>query len=797
MAIDFAANLPNPGSVTGSSPVRESTAATIGAAIGGFAKILDVGLKASAEDRQEKLLGSLEDQLNPQVQAYGASQATPPALIGENTDPTQAALNSSPSITNGSKAIDALRQGNAQGRVSQAEFMGKTSSIVQQMIHDHPRFADAIRERAQKMLGTNPTAEMVKIQSEDQDYQKQAQRQVQMDAVKAGVDGGVAYMTPDGQIDMGKTASAGLQIKAADHQIDIMSKDLENQVRQKELSKGTPVTFEEKQDIVEKGIRGVTDNLFETRMDAALKSLNVDKYLQLHPNVDSQSEADERGQILQGIGNMEASWNTQFNKYINKLSSDPEQIVSTQVADRIGSYYKKQFDTWREWAKGDLSSFAMNTRALEDLKARTGKNAQESMPVVSAITNAFGPQAIGPTVSNALTTDTKTAGIAQGEIYGYIGKANRPTDPHQTLMNAADVAMGQGDINDKATMSALSGALSSYSKRPNDLNPQELSAYGNTAAALLKKSEEFQNPVQLRGAVNAISSPGMQRVFDRFASDPNNSAAAEDLGGKLLTLNLRHVNRSIADLSAQSHAVPTALQRAGTQPGVNVPRYNYTPVYNPAQGKVEIEITGKDGQVTSDPRALTSLSNSMVQSVNAINMSLNAAVHFKQYGDDSAKNMTDPQLKQSFAFGLPIKRGQTAVDLENPNEKKSVGKVEDDPDLDELLSNQRTVESSNNQDAKSNQGAVGIAQIVPKSWPEFDADKLANDEEYNKAAQKTIMTRALSKYTKLGLPPEAAKAMALAEYHGGPNQKLWGPKTWAYVSKIMGMSNSAEASEQK
>jgi soluble lytic murein transglycosylase-like protein len=85
----------------------------------------------------------------------------------------------------------------------------------------------------------------------------------------------------------------------------------------------------------------------------------------------------------------------------------------------------------------------------------------------------------------------------------------------------------------------------------------------------------------------------------------------------------------------------------------------------------------------------------------------------------------------------------------------------------------------------SRQGAVGVAQIRPANFPQYDAEKLKNDPEYALKARDEIMHDLLEKY-------KGNISLALAEYHAGPNIKQWGPRTFQYVNNILSKAGIGE-----
>lgn len=88
-------------------------------------------------------------------------------------------------------------------------------------------------------------------------------------------------------------------------------------------------------------------------------------------------------------------------------------------------------------------------------------------------------------------------------------------------------------------------------------------------------------------------------------------------------------------------------------------------------------------------------------------------------------------------------------------------------------------ESNNNPKAKSYQDARGLSQVLHSNakYCGFSPDELF-DEEKNIICGVRLFSEALKKHN-------FDLTMALKEYHGGGDQKQWGPKTKAYPNLVL------------
>ena len=95
------------------------------------------------------------------------------------------------------------------------------------------------------------------------------------------------------------------------------------------------------------------------------------------------------------------------------------------------------------------------------------------------------------------------------------------------------------------------------------------------------------------------------------------------------------------------------------------------------------------------------------------------------------------------------------------------------------------VESGGKQNAVSDQGALGPMQLMPET---AKALGVTDPFDYGQAIDggARLLRQSLDRNN-------GRIDQAVAEYHGGPDRSNWGPKTAAYVSKVLGGSASAQA----
>jgi len=95
-----------------------------------------------------------------------------------------------------------------------------------------------------------------------------------------------------------------------------------------------------------------------------------------------------------------------------------------------------------------------------------------------------------------------------------------------------------------------------------------------------------------------------------------------------------------------------------------------------------------------------------------------------------------------------------------------------------LLYRQMMAESGGNPDAVSSAGAKGLMQLMPATAKALGVTDPFDPHQSLDAGARLMRENLDRNNGRLD--------QALAEYHGGTNRANWGPKTAAYVGKIMG-----------
>lgn len=103
-----------------------------------------------------------------------------------------------------------------------------------------------------------------------------------------------------------------------------------------------------------------------------------------------------------------------------------------------------------------------------------------------------------------------------------------------------------------------------------------------------------------------------------------------------------------------------------------------------------------------------------------------------------------------------------------------------DPDLLRAIADQ---ESAGDPTVTSSKGAGGLMQIMPRTAQRLGVDPYKPEQAVDGAAR--LLSEAMDRNGNI--------EDAVAEYHGGPNRKLWGPKTRGYQKAVLAKYGGADA----
>lgn len=701
----FTPDVVNPSrDLSGSRVGGSSTAGAIGGALSGLADILDVGLKASAEDKKDKAIEGLGKALYPEVQDF-AGQSKIPDLLGESTDPEKDAATNSPTYQAAAADISKPSQAYKQGRISREEFLARTSAIVQRAVNENPRFADEIRKHAQNVLGLNPTSAQVDLQMEDQKAAKVLVDKGRETHYSYAVAHGIVYVNPDGSPDVDKTVRAGRELIAADEKRKNDVEAIDYQIKKGQLA------------AQDAAAQMATVTLENARLEGDLKRAELTK-AKAAPTLTAEQAEAARGAAHanytdQVFGEHFKSWGENFPSWLEKIQATgakgPEldrQVtaalnsskaifmskmnqtytgLNVSTRQSLQTYAESLWKPYEEALAGGTSVLAARLRQAQVLEKNAVIGAHESLPTAMFLHDALG-MATDPFINLGLSTNTDLAQRLTSEVAGWSNPASGQPKARDTAQAVGNLATGANpralaqQPNNNGKSAVILGAITSlkhYEAAPNNLGPTELRAWGNLTQGLITEAISNPSPDTAQRASAWAQSPAALRIFDRYAADPNFDAGT--VGRGMLQINSDNLRLNIPLLREGSAVLsgPATVRKMleqndrGVGGSTNV---TYNAYYNPESGHIEITgkgLTERDNQFNlstgqtgtpssvSDANLSKAIPKEFRDRVQSMNRSLDAMVHVQEFGGDNVKALKPEQFKFFVAtgFGLEQKPG--------------------------------------------------------------------------------------------------------------------------------------------
>lgn len=661
----------DPGTVSGSVPIHESTAGAIGGALGGLAKIAEVGIKYRDQSREAKIGGAVEDALAAQVKDFQGQPTS--TLLGESD------AEANPSVAAGFSSqqagdLDKLRQANAQQRpnFSRAAFFAKTSAIVQDAIHDNPRYESAIRKRAQEVLGLNPTAAAVSLEVEGQKAADELNKATQARLVQQGADRGEVSTDNDGNINVAATVSWAATTNSAEHVADQHSKWLADQEKEASIQRGYEGSLAERNQAGEvlflkgKGEFKGSDAKFDENIQGGLS--NLPALMRQHENDNDQAKI---GILKDGIVQAQRQWDNWLDVNLAKTS------LSTESRKRIREEYQARFDHFLKSAEGGYDHFKQQENILKGMATQAGIQMHQAAPGLMALSDALGPQVAGQLASTALLSEqgTQSRIYLNGQVLSVL----------QAVQIAGHVAEGKKSLSDfdkepevkrtvlghvRTVVNSITGQTDPLEKQRASVDkvakftpagqeqPNDLKVFGTAMGEIATEGAKSGTVGNLHGFLGHTASPMVIQTLEKL--DKTDPVKAKSVASNMLTTNGTAIVK-MGQVVASDLAAMSAKQPAGPD---QLHLY-----YNPDKGQVEVVVPpiNPSSRMVNIPR----MPKDTAQSVNDINQALNAQVLLQPWASDIEQTYNDRQLKQSYitSAGIPLKPGQSWVPM--PGEKQT------------------------------------------------------------------------------------------------------------------------------
>lgn len=643
----FTAQLSEPGNAGYVGQGSASGTGIVGGALSGLADILNVGLKASQEDRAKKVSGQIESTLAPMAADYGK----PEQLIGQGNSPRSVL---GPGYTG---TMDRMAQAVQQNPGRRQEFLARASAEVQKAIAANPRFANEIRERAKDVLGFNPTSEMVAVQNKEADEQNAIDKAIKLDTIQSAVHNGLVHADANGQLDYNATSSAVADFNHSESQLELAHKMLENKIAQETLDKKAPLTDTEQKQIRQGNLLPYYTSIYDNVIAGAKSRL--DAFIEANKGV---GDPVEQSALLAGeMNQLKLGYKTWLTAQVHQAMS--KGAATTADAEDFNKHFDTAFKDYADLIGQDGFSAAKNRILMADqLKANDSVWAHKAAPIITASRAVVGDQAIGNLIGPAINRmdadkNTNWTGDVVSELQ------NMGATQHVAAATAiADGRLTTHDIpgskNQKDSLAIRLPMLDGYTANPNNLQPFELSAFGNLIKDQAKIVTGEADPDSARSGAIHIVNPSALATFDKYAKA--NPGQAKETGGWMLDAS---TNAFLVNARNLQPSVSPGSFNAKT--GVKTDETTFTPVYNAATGRIEIENNYKSNN--TNPYTVPTPSRELSATVKFLNDSLDATAHLKDYGNDQVRKMDELLWKGTLASGsgLAVKGNIT------PEEKKS------------------------------------------------------------------------------------------------------------------------------
>lgn len=675
MANEFTARLPEPAQVTGSTATRDSTSAAIGTALGGIAQILDVGLKYSAEERQQRVLGSVEAQLNREVTAFTQPSAE------------EVAADSDPEVQNVSNRLDRLRSANQQGRMSRQEFLARSNQIVSAAVASSPRFAEAIRERAANVLGVVPSSAAVALEMNEQEEERVRAKAIQDSFVQKAVDFGFYATLPDGTIDYDTMAAHGRHETSRMNDLKELGLILGLQrdraaiegAGQRNLTREDIINMEASTLIYGDGTYQGTNNSYNEIIKSWLTA------------ADGQVNWNDPAQVA----NFEVMWGQQrgtFEVHLNDMLSAAE--ASPDVRAKVMSVYSEQLDQIQEMLTGENSRPQAAIRSLKNMTTNFGLTFAQAAPTAAGAAAVGLDNILNPVMDGiiAVGTESRTNLIAEGQraISAFSGGTS-----NQSALNTALSALnGSTALYRQPTPAEISAGLPGVEagveaivRYGANASPQELNAFSNGVDSMVVLALDGTNPVNSKNVAAKLSSPSYLRTLDLMSEVPELAAQVERTGSQMHDIARTSLSQNMKLIQPQTVTWRERLRTSeagGPLAGVNQREVTYTPVYNPQLGRYAIEARLADGTLAEAERSSMGVRANtppqMLENINKMNQALDLAVNTQEYGSLEIQGYSEPQLRQYIATrssAVPLSTGSRLVTMPTEATQEQVSSFED------------------------------------------------------------------------------------------------------------------------
>lgn len=667
------------------------------------------------------------------------------------------------------------------------------ADITKRIANDHPQYAEFVNKAAKQTLGFDPLERAIGLSQAEAIKQEDFERKQSQALIEKANAAGLIDIGPDGSFDEEAAKRKGQALLQQEY-------ILKQQKDQADLlaSQRLPEAEVQRQKF-SAYVRSV-EPMFQADIGAFGASM-----LKLFPDLanDPQSEAKLR-----------QAWSTKRATFVAHQESLIVQIDDPKVQADARAALEARLKPYDALFTGDFSTLKTKTDMLANMTKGLQIELQTAAPQTARLLALGGDQVAATVVNNIMARNTNTA--VQDEINGFL--VGGPSKGQDDVATFTDVLSGTTTIASlppakvKSAINTAGAVLNEFSTRPNELSDDELGIYGSMATQLAAvAANSALPPEQLASAAKMLADPSRIRIFERYATDPNNDpATVATLATGISSVALKNIQTQARLLREQTVSEITNSLGITINPGGT-----FTPMYNGDTGRFEVQVTPTATSAVPSPFGQrTAIPKDIQNKIDSMNASLDAAVMLKDRTTGREGSLSDLQYKQFIAdtsgmttLGtreeLPAPKEGTAQTPVAPVAPKTTAELVDEViklgqegdraaieallrggqaalnpnqpligDLDtkiDVVASETGVdapllaalvqqESGGNPSARSSAGAIGLTQLLPSTAKDLGVDP--NDPDQNLRGGALFLKQQLDRFGDV--------RKALAAYNAGP-----------------------------
>lgn len=693
-------------------------------------------------------------------------------------------------VQEGVTKLDTISAARDQGKTNQSALDLELQNQAIEKMNKYPTQAAQIAQFYQSAGYDHYMFQHVKSQEDQAMALSSAKSAVFIEDYKYGAENGAQPGMTDQE-----TAAYGRNLRVEHNKLDVAKQ--EAQVQKDLVAAGDEHAKFVVQTAKDKMVNAIWSEA-QIKMNPMIDSLRQ-QVLMANDNPKYQNQVDELAPLVQQTVD---SYRQSIRATAAKSGLSPSDMKP--VEDQLDAVEKSVKETF----SGSMSQRATNEAILKNIQNTFHLDNFKAFPVFSQLKDLVGAQtlafAFGP---NGVPLPKETIEALTQEFNGY--STSNPAAGRIAVQQAAATLRKELKISQVSPENI-----------PVVVSTNMNAVWGNTNAIIggdktqdtkEKFSNAYENIIDASHSIQPVGSPDLNSIISASSvvANTKSRAVVEQMiadpfnkdRGEVLMLGSRGAAENLLQASRNAN-VPNSYADSGR---VQIEHGQSVQLNAPYKGTVEFD--GKTGYyyVKKDGSVPDYVLKGLEQKAKTQNALLNHLVNTSQYDKELPQGATPLSLRKYYNSGATLvnAKGQPLVNpQENADQKaqeslssfrKSLqqvpGQVAEEGSLPTLSAPvadaQLWQESRYDQKAVSDQGAVGIAQIVPKWYPEYDPEKLKTDEAYSIKARDEIMSKLLAKYG-------GNETLALMEYHGGPDTTQWGPKTIEYAQIIMKRAQSGK-----